>query len=263
MSSTLNADDWTSQPQKPPATPAQVVWGWALGYIKTTRLLLTEPSRFFRALPEKSGSAAALLYALLTHWLGTAVQFLWITWIGGQFTPWFKSTWGRLTSLAQDLGGNLEEIDSLGRHAHQALVPFQERLGSWVFSAGPVLLDPITEIFSILFVSALVWVGARLLVSPGKNGAPMEVRFEAALQIVCYASGASILNVLPAVGPGLAALFGAVLAIIGAREVWKVSTARAIVIGLFPKLLLLGAFLSLLGVLILFLAKLILSIFTL
>jgi hypothetical protein len=247
------------------SSPLLAVWGWMKKYVEITRQLFLHPSQFFRNLKGDEGMSGPILYALVTHWLGTAVQFIWITWLGGRVAPTLVHWFHNLKEASQSISGrnidDIEQLDSLGRNAAQNLVPLQEKLGAWVFGAGPVLLDPIKELFSILFLSAVIWVGARLLVSPGRSDSPSEVRFESSLQIVCYASAASVLSVIPLVGPGLSAFFAFVLATIGAREVWKTSTGRAIVIALFPNLLLYMAIASFVGLFLLAAFKLFFSMF--
>ncbi len=254
------------QPESPsmrplPASALSTVWGWIRDYLHTSRQLLTSPSAFFRGLDPEAGVIRPMLYALITHWIGTAIQFVWISWAGLQILPWLKDQFGKLFSAASDIGGDLDQIDSLGRHAQQTLIPFQEKFSGWALGVAPVLIDPFTYVLSLLFLTSIVWMGARLLVTPTKNGAPDEIRFESALQILCYASAASLLNFLPLIGTGLDAFFGAILAIIGVREVWKTSTFKAIVIALFPKILFVGAILSVFGAGLLLLAKWVLSAF--
>jgi hypothetical protein len=241
-----NSNENTSAPQGGESALG-MAWKGVREYLHITRQLLTHPSLFFRNLPSSTGVIGPLTYALLTHWIGTAVQFTWISWAGKQVLPWFKELFGKLFIAANDIGQDLEQIDSLGRHAQKAILPFQEKWASWAMGVAPVLLDPFTHILSLVFMTSLVWVGARLLVTPGKNGAPSEVRFESALQILCFASAASVLNIVPLVGSGLETLFGTLLAIIGVREVWKTSTFKAIVIALFPKILVVGALFSIVG----------------
>jgi len=249
----------------PPSQPQgalSFVWKGVRNYFLMTRQLLTHPTLFFRNLPADTGSIGPLTYALITHWLGTAIQFTWLSWAGTRVIPWLKEQFGKLFIAANDIGQDLDQIDSLGRHAQQTLLPFQEKWVSWAMGVAPVLLDPFTHILSLVIMTSLVWVGARLLITPGKNGAPTEVRFESALQILCFASAASVLNIVPVVGTGLETFFGTILAIIGVREVWKTSSFKAIIIALFPKLILIGALLSMVGATLFLLFQWVISVFS-
>ncbi len=254
----------TAQPTADPTRPLQVVLDWIRTYITTTRELLTQPSAFFRTHAQDRGIAGPIFYALVTHWIGTAVQFVWVTWLGGKILPTLAHWLNNLKQATQEISGrsieDLDQLDSLGRHATSTLDPIKEKLGAWVLGAGPVLLDPVKELFSLLFLSGVIWIGARILISPGKEGAPSEIKYESALQIICYASAASILYVIPLVGPALSGFFGFVLATLGAREVWRIGTLRALVIAFFPNILLYAALGSMVGFVMLLIAKFLFSL---
>lgn len=143
----------------------------------------------------------------------------------------------------QGIGGfgpvlDSDPIDSLGRD--QAWTELKTRLGEWFSSVGSVIADPFLTLIWVLVVSAFVFLGARLLVTPGKGGSPREITFESALRIVAYGLSPSILVAVPLVGGVVAKVWIAVVTVIGAREVYRVGTGRAIVIGLFPKILFWG-----------------------
>jgi hypothetical protein len=192
--------------------------------------IILHPVLFFRQMPTKGGMSWPLAFALVTHWLGSAVQFLWRTLIGASF--------GRYIDNIFKMAGDVAEIDSPGRGV--TLLEMRERITNWVWGAGPVIADPFLTLASILFTSFLVYVGARILVTPGKNGAPNEIRFESALRIVCFGMSPAILGVFPFVGGFLAWVISLIVTIIGAREVYRISTGRSLVVALFPKLLFLG-----------------------
>src|SRR5579859_4135627 len=52
-------------------------------YFGTLWEITIHPSRFFSKMPLTGGTAGPLAFALITHWLGSALAFLWKLAIGG------------------------------------------------------------------------------------------------------------------------------------------------------------------------------------
>lgn len=192
------------------------------------------------------GWTSPLVFALVTHWIGSAFSFLWSAWMGGSFERYAR----KLLELAADNGAIIEHP---GRDA--VFKEFSEKIDHWTWGAGSVVVDPFLTLAWIMMTSALIYVGARILVTP-KAGEP-PVNFESALKIVSYGTAPSILSAIPLVGSGLAAIYAAYVTVIGAREVYRISIGRAIVVGLFPKFLILAIMFSGLAVLAVILLKLI------
>jgi hypothetical protein len=214
------------QPVRRPFNPVKV-------YFKNVWQILTQPSVFFRSLPLRGGVAGPLAFALITHWMGSAVAFLWRLSVGGALGGYFE----QMLRMA----GDVAEVDNPGRNTQ--LLQITERIKHWVWGAGAVIVDPFTTLLQILFISFLVFVGARLLVTPGKNGAPREITFESALRIVCFGLTPSILAVLPLFGGPVAYIYRIIVTVIGAREAYRISGTRATLVALFPQVLLLSGIL--------------------
>jgi hypothetical protein len=199
-------------------------------YFFTIWRILTRPSLFFKALPDSGGLSQPLCFALVTHWLGAALSFLWRSLIGGKVAHIFQSLF--------QVAGDVVEVDHPGRGAQ--FLQFRDRIFEWFLGAGPVLLDPFLTLFTILFTSFLVYLGARILVSPGKDHHPEEITYSSAVRIISYGMTPSLLAAIPLLGGFVASLCTLIVTVIGAREVYRISTGRAILIALFPKLLFLG-----------------------
>jgi len=199
-------------------------------YFATLYQILTRPAQFFKLMPRMGGVSGPLAFALITHWVGSAVQFLWRSAIGTSLAPY----WNNLFKIT----GDVVEIDNPGRNAQ--LVEMRDRITHWIWGAGSVVADPFLTLTSILFVSLLVFVGARIFVTPRDGQPESQVNYESAIRIVCFGMAPSILAGLPFLGGVVAALFVLIVTVIAAREVYHVDTGRAIVIALFPKLLFLG-----------------------
>ena len=109
--------------------------------------------------------------------MGAAAAFVWRLFIGGAIGGYFD----RMMRMA----GDVAEVDNPGRNAQ--LMEMSERMKHWIWGAGSIIADPFLTLAQIFFISFLVFLGARIFVTPGKNGAPREITFESALRIVCTA----------------------------------------------------------------------------
>jgi hypothetical protein len=203
-------------------------------YFRQVWRILTQPSAFFRSMPVRGGVSGPLAFALITHWLGSAASFLWRLLIGGAL--------GGYIEHVMHMAGDVADVDSPGRNAQ--LMEMTERMKHWIWGAGSVIADPFLTLFRIFFISFLVYLGARIFVTPGKNGAPREITFESALRIICYGMTPAILSVLPIFGGPISSIYVMVVTVIGAREVYRIDSGRAVLVALFPQLLLFGIFLS-------------------
>lgn len=218
---------------------------WIQAYFRKVKSILTSPSQFFRGLSPESDPNPPIVFALVTHWLGTAIEYFWNSLIGKLFSE-------RLADLTKIMG-DVAEIDQPGQSVK--LIEFRDQVLHWLWGMGRVIADPFLHLVSILFTAFFVYAGARILIEPGKDGAPERIRFHHSLQIVCYSSAASILAGIPVIGSTLGWLGGLILMVIGTRETFRTSTARSLVVAFFPKILLAGVFLTGFFFLFLFIAK--------
>ena len=193
-------------------------------YFSTLWQILTQPTLFFKSLSITGGLSGPLAFALITHWIGSALQFLWHGWIGNTLSSYFSSVF--------KVSGDVIEIDHPGRAAQ--LMQLREQLTHWLWGTGAVIADPFITLIAVLFTSLLVFVGARIFVTtkPGR-----AVTFESAVRIICFGMAPAILAGLPLLGGFVAAFLTAIVTIIAAREVYEVGNLRATAIALFPKLL--------------------------
>ncbi len=209
-------------------------------YFSTLFTILSSPGRFFRELKPGAGVTAPILFAVLTHWLGAGLAYIWKVGFGkmieGRMAD-FMVAFQKLSSLDEDLpAGTLKQM--------------KDHFLTWVWGVGSVLIDPFLSVLSILMTGFLIWLGARILGDLRQADADERYSFESAVTIVAYSYAASLLQGLPLVGGMVAALFTFVITFIAAREYYKVSSPRAVVISLFPKILVFlfffGIFLSIL-----------------
>lgn|GEM_PF-556181 len=220
-------------PALSPAGPSRTFVG---RYLADLALILTHPSRFFARLREKErfgtadGLAAALAFAIVTHWIGQSLKFFWQAALSGTINERFKPAFRVFSDLA--------EVDHPGQS--EMLNQARDRLVHWMWGAGSVIADPFITLVQILFTSFLVFIGARILISPGRGGAPEEIRYETALKIVCYGMTPAILAAIPFAGPFIATICVWIVTTIGVHETYRSGWGRSIVVALFPKVLFVG-----------------------
>lgn len=221
-------------------------------YFVTLWQVMTHPTSFFRTMPTEGGMTGPLAFALVTHWLGSALSFLWRTWMGNQLAVYFD-TFSRIAGDVADHQGDGSPLpwNQILAFKNQFL---NQSFFKWFWGVGSIVIDPFYTLISILFTSFFVFVGAKVFVTwipPEEHkNQPHSVSFESAVRLICYGMSPMILAGIPLFGWGLATFLSAIVTIIGAKEIYKVGTFRAIVIALFPKLLFLGFILA--GVLVLF-----------
>jgi hypothetical protein len=196
-------------------------------YFGTLWQLLTHPTRFFEKMPISGGASGPLAFALITHWLGSALSFLWAAALSGAISSYSSGIF--------KIFGDVADIDHPGRSA--MIAQARDRLVHWIWGAGSILVDPFVTLVSIAFTSFFVWMGARLFVNPKPEEGLPSVTYESALRIVCFGMTPSILAVIPIFGPVISGLCVILVTIIGARVVYRIDTGRAILVALFPKLL--------------------------
>ena len=204
-------------------------------YFGQLRRILTHPKIFFRELPVHGPITGALVFALVTQWIGSALSFLWHSATGDAVGGYVKG----LFRMADGYG-----IDSAGRGSSflnsPMLLEVREHLLHWMWGTGSVILSPFLTIASIFFTSCIVYIGARIFVTPGKNGAPSEINFESAVRLMCYGMAPAILAGIPFIGGIASGFLIAIITIIAMKEFYRISTSRAVAVALFPKILFFG-----------------------
>lgn len=171
-----------------------------------------------------------LTFALVSHWLGAAIGYLWTLALGGSMIHYLENYF--------QMNDSSSSIDYMGRSAQY--IQARDRILHWIFGTGSIITDPFSTLFVILFTSFLVFIGVRILVTPGKAGHLQEITYESSVRVISFGIGPAILACIPFIGRFIAPLYILIVTVIGVKEVYRVGVGRAIVIALFPKLLFLG-----------------------
>ena len=223
--------------QQEPLRPLAII----ADYFNELRRVIFSPTAYFRKMPGglRGGRVSrALGFALATHWLGAVMAYFWRALGSGVVDSYVQrfSVWFANDHSVQQLGGDALRQSEM-----------REQLLNWFFGMGSVIADPFLTLVTIFVTATFVYIGARILV-PSNRTAVTDITFESAVKIVAYGMSAWILAAIPFVGRFIAPIAAAIVTIIGAREVYQIGTGRAVIVGLFPKLLFVG--IILLGVLV-------------
>jgi hypothetical protein len=214
-------------------------------YFRDLKKVLFNPADFFKALPVTGGLAIPLTFALVTHWLGSLINYI-LSAFTGDMNGHFFDRFVQFSSQYSQVSGG--DIDSFGRNGmNQGLLQAMgagEKAMSWLWGASGILLDPFFTLVWLIFISFFVFIGARLLVKPTPEHMarfPSGVTFESAVRVVAFGMSPAIFSGLPYLGSFIAKLiYIPIVTIIGAREIYRVSNGRATAIALFPEILLWG-----------------------
>jgi hypothetical protein len=180
-------------------------------FVDVVRRVVLQPVGFFAGLPRGGSLLNPLLFAVICTEIAAIL-------------------WGIL-SLA-GVGGAF--VTGYGFQ-----VPERQGLGDFV---GSVILAPIGEVIGVFIVAGIAHLLVRLVVGATNAG------FGATFRVASYASVTSLVSWIPVIG-GLLGLYGIYLAVVGIREMHGTSTGKALVVVLFPVLVI--VVLALLGLLLL------------
>lgn len=197
-------------------------------YFLTLKEILTQPRVFFRKMKLIGGFSGPLAFALVTHWVGRGMEFLWSTLVGGAAIGFYD----RLLQF----GDQQSSIDYPGGRPDW-LLETKSILTNWFLGAGSVIIDPFFSLIKILFYSFLIYFVCLFLIPRDRIFPKGLPNFEVSLRIVCYASAAQIFLVLPFVGPLLGWGVTLFITAVGLSEIYSTSFSRGLVIAFFPKLL--------------------------
>lgn len=219
-------------PAPQPESAGQIV----TDYFAKIRRILGQPRAFFASLPLSSPIGGPLAFALITHWIAAGLDFLITRGLG----------MGTLSDAIMRL--NLgDDIDTPARS--EVLTRMKAQLADWLSSSALVITAPFWTLAWLLFSAFWIWVASRLLAKQ-PAGSP-RATYGSAVRLLCFATTPVLFSCVPGVGGLIVAVYSVILTVIGAREIYQVSTERAVVIALFPRIL---AMVAIMGTLFLLLA---------
>jgi hypothetical protein len=213
---------WGPPPPPPPGGPEEPPLpspfadrarrGFLASFFETWKLVAVEPQRFFR-LVRTDQVGSAVLFAVIAFTIGSAAETLY-AWIAGQ----------QMGIFAERLSGYLsgEQADAF-RQAMRGM--------SGARGVAQIVLAPLLAVVLVYLFAALFHVVLLVL-----KGAPRG--FDATVTVVAYATGLTLLLVVPACGSLVALVWMAVASILGLAESQRCGTGKATAAVLSPAILL-------------------------
>jgi hypothetical protein len=197
----LGGEAAASNPQPVPVIIKTVPWetpeqmGIFKALIDTLEESIIQPGAFFGKVAQSQKNFSAWLYALILGSFGAIFSYLWTLLI---FAPLLHS---------------LQLSDNFAQNAGAT-------------STG-LLFAPLIITAGVL-CSTLYFHVLLFLTRSGKQG------IKATFRVVCYSQGTAIFEIIPIIGPFLAALWALYLLAVGFSKVHRISMFRTIVIILLP-----------------------------
>src|ERR687886_1585729 len=179
-------------------------------FADVVRRVVLQPAQFFAGLPRRGSLLNPLVFALICTEIAAIL--------------------GGILSLA-GVGGAF--VTGYGFEA-----PENQGVGEFI---GSVVFAPIGGAIGVFVVAGIAHLLVRLVVGATNAG------FGATFRVASYAAVTSLVSWIPVIG-GLLGLYGVYLAVVGIREMHQTTTGKALVVVLFPVLVVLV--LALLGLLV-------------
>lgn len=217
----MNQDDNTQTPAPPeeniPAPELLTVpfedrsKDFFTGFFETIKLVLFQPSAFFRNYKLDGSVGRPILFAVIIGWIAMAVGMFW-SWVLRQ------SLFTLLQEHFPDIEGfDYDQISS--SWAHQGLASF-----------FTLILGPVIIVIGLFIISGIYHLVLMMVKGANKN-------FETSFNVVAYGSVSRIGELLPICGGLISFLYGIILAIIGLTEAHKTDSWKAVVAVLGPIIL--------------------------
>ncbi len=191
--------------------------------------LMTKPRETFDRIVLPISLPGAVFFALVTHWMGAALEWVWKSALGKALeerpTFWMKAV-ERIFNEASD-------------ERFYVLIDLKEKFLKWVWGIGSVFIDPVITASKLLILGSLVWIGAKILhgVPPTDEKYRERLSFSTAVCLICLSQAPSILQGLPLFGNLVSQFFCFFVLVIGVSRIYRVNIGRAVVIAAFPTIL--------------------------
>ena len=163
----------------------------------TFMLSMTKPTSFFRRLPVKGGLMNPFIYTLICGLTAVLIDLLWLF-------------------ILPSKGFIEEELQSSDQSNEFYIM----------FALLSPLIIPLT-----LFIKTGMLHFSLLLLGVKKSD------FEATFRVICYGSGANLLVIVPVIGLMVGVIWKLALEVIGLREIYSISSFRALAAVLLPFLI--------------------------
>jgi len=218
-------------PHNIPTQPDESGMDWVFGYFKKLSDLLFHPVTFFEKISLSESLSIPLAFALVSHWIGSALQYL--------HTGLFNSSGGMPELVEAWIKRNSRGFDQIHRSGRMdEWESIRHSFLEWSESVTSVLVDPFTTLIHIFFLSLLIGFVAKILITTKPESRVSRVEWNQIVRILAYAGGTGILLAIPLVGTTFYSLAWMGIAASGLRAVYHCSWFKALLIIGVPWLLL-------------------------
>lgn len=198
---------------------------WIRNYFIQLKAVLFQPTRFFREFDPATGLGTALTFGLVTHWIGSILQYIWLSLTSNKTEQFFKLLLQQYQTKSEIHGVRSSMVQSGG-----------EQFINWFVGFGSLLTDPFVTLMSAVFFSSVIFVGARLFIgATGPSG--LDVRWKTVLTLYCFALAGSIFRGVPLIGNFIATVWTFIIGMIAFEQRFAISRMRAAGVLFFPTLL--------------------------
>ncbi len=198
-------------------------------YFQRLKHILSDPTDFFQTTRFQPGITEALSFAIVTHWIGRLFEFLWTSvigiGIGKHLNRWLQEFQDSFGTYLLEESGKFGQLQSFPSWDHSKF----DLLANWFFGFGTVIADPFLTAIKVLLYASVVYLGANLFV-------PKKFTYETAVRVVGFGMAPAVLAGIPLLGGLIAWSYGLIITVLAARELYRINTGRAIVVGLFPQI---------------------------
>jgi hypothetical protein len=194
----------------PPVMPAGPGLAWetqAIGpesYIDTAKMFITAPEQAWRLTRETGDYTRPLLFALIVGWVGAIFKAVWGTMFGAGILRMIPAEYQRYAMMGSGRG-----------------------------LVASIILAPIFIAIG-LFIGAAILHVSFMIVGALTNS---KSQFEGTFRAVSYSSIAHIAYVIPIVGGLVAAVWQIYLTVVGAQQLHRTTSGKALAGVLLPVLL--------------------------
>lgn len=213
-------------------------------YFYIVREVLLEPGVFFRKLSVQYSTNQAISFGLLSIWLSSLISFIW----GATNKILFMNlldAWLDGAAVGDDTGS----IFSFSRH-------------DFLIDGGLLLASPFFSLLGLYFSALVLLSFAKLFILDDaatdldqlQTHRKSRTTFNESLRILGFASIGTWLSIVPIVGGILSYFVVLLLAMVGVRECFNVSTKRAMLVIFVPQFIFFMMLVLLAGAAILFIA---------
>ena len=179
------------------------------GFFETIKLVLFQPTEFFRNYKLDGSMGRPILFAVIIGWVTALISMFWESLIS-------RSIFTILTEYLPDVEG----VD---------WSKFAATEGRWDYIIAMIFV-PVGIIIGLFIMAGLYHVFLLLVKGANKN-------FETTFNVVAYSAASSIAEIIPFCGGLISWIYGLVLAIIGLNEAHKTDSWKATFAVLAPLIL--------------------------